>query len=75
MDSMRKWFNNLDKKQRIELYRTIGWSGGSLGTAFGGANAAGIGLANTFLAWAIFAIIIFITFRVFRILNIKHPFQ
>ena len=72
---MRKWFNGLDKKQKIELYRTIGWSAGSMGTGIGGANAAGIGLGTTVLAWAVFAIIVFIIFRVFKILNIKHPFQ
>ena len=72
---MRKWFDRLDKKQRIELYRTISWSAGSLGAGLGGANAAGIGLGTTFFGWAIFAIIIFIIFRVFKFLNIKHPFQ
>ena len=72
---MRKWFNRLDKKQRIELYRTISWSAGSLGAVLGGATATGVGLGTTVLAWAIFAIIVFIIFRVFRILNIKHPFQ
>tara|TARA_B100001057_G_scaffold101073_1_gene98162 strand:+ start:24 stop:236 length:213 start_codon:yes stop_codon:yes gene_type:complete len=70
---MRKWFDRLYKKQKIELYRTISWSAGSLGAGIGGANASGIGLATT--VSAIFAIIIFIIFRVFRILNIKHPFQ
>ncbi len=72
---MRKWFNRLDKKQKIELYRTISWSAGSLGAGLGGANSAGIGLGTTVFAWAIFAVIIFIIFRVFKILNIKHPFQ
>ena len=72
---MRKWFNGLDKNLKIELYRTISWSAGSLGAGLGGANAAGVGLGTTVLAWAIFAIILFIIFRVFRILNIKHPFQ
>tara|TARA_A100001011_G_C13941461_1_gene687323 strand:+ start:503 stop:721 length:219 start_codon:yes stop_codon:yes gene_type:complete len=72
---MRKWFNGLDKKQKIELYRTIGWSLGVMGSGLGGANAAGIGLGTTVLAWAIFAIIILIIFRIFKILNIKHPFQ
>ncbi len=72
---MRRWFDRLDKKQKIELYRAIGWSVGSLGTGLGGANAAGIGLGTTVFAWAIFGIIVFIIFRVFKILNIKHPFQ
>ena len=72
---MRKWFNRLDKKQKIEFYRTIGWSVATMGGGLGGANSAGIGLGTTILAWAIFAIIVFIIFRVFRILNIKHPFQ
>ena len=72
---MRRWFDGLDKKQKIELYRTIGWSVATMGTGLGGANAAGVGLGTTVLAWVIFAIIIFIIFRVFRILNIKHPFQ
>ena len=75
MDFLRKWFNKLDKKQKIEFYRTIGWSVTALGTSLGSASAAGVGLGTTVLAWAVFAIIIFITFRVFRILNIKHPFQ
>ena len=72
---MRKWFNRLDKKQKIEFYRTIGWSVATMGAGLGGANSAGIGLGTTILAWAIFAIIVFIIFRVFKILNIKHPFQ
>ena len=72
---MRKWFNRLDKKQKIELYRTISWSAGSMGAGLGGASAAGIGLGTTVFAWVIFAVIIFIIFRVFKILNIKHPFQ
>ena len=72
---MRRWFNRLNKKQKIELYRTIGWSVGVIGSGFGGANAADIELGTTVLAWAIFAIIIFIIFRVFKMLNIKHPFQ
>tara|TARA_B100000524_G_scaffold71443_1_gene32846 strand:+ start:328 stop:546 length:219 start_codon:yes stop_codon:yes gene_type:complete len=72
---MRKWFNKLDKKQKIEFYRTIGWSVTTMGAGLGGANSADIGLSTTILAWAIFAIIVFIIFRIFRILNIKHPFQ
>ena len=48
---MRKWFNRLDKKQKIELYRTISWSAGSLGAGLGGANAAGVGLGTTVLGW------------------------
>ena len=72
---MRKWFDRLDKKQKIELYRTISWSAGSLGAGLGGANATGVGLGTTVLGWAIFAIIVFIIFRVFSILNIKHPFE
>ncbi len=72
---MRKWFDKLEKKQKIELYRTISWSAGSLGAGLGGASTAGVGLGTTILGWVIFAIIIFIIFRVFRILNIKHPFQ
>ena len=72
---MRKWFNRLDKKQKIELYRTIGWSVATMGGGLGGANSAGIGLGTTILAWAIFAIIVFIIFRVFKNLNIKHPFE
>ena len=72
---MRNWFNRLDKKQKIEFYRTIGWSVATMGAGLGGASSADIELGTRILAWAIFAIIIFIIFRVFKILNIKHPFQ
>ena len=51
---MRKWFNKLDKKQKIEFYRTIGWGATALGTGLGGASASGVGLGTKVLAWAIF---------------------
>ena len=32
---MRNWFNRLDKKQKIEFYRTIGWNVATMGAGLG----------------------------------------
>ena len=70
-------FKNLDKKEKLELYKVLGYSICALIGGAGSAKQIGVDadLGDIILGWTIFAIIIFIIFRVFRILNIKHPFQ
>ena len=65
-------FKNIDKKQRLELYKVFGWSICALIGGAGGANQIGVGadLGDIILGWAIVLIIIFVVFRVLRVLKI-----
>ncbi len=65
-------FNNLDKKQKLELYKVLGWSICALIGGAGGANQIGVGadLGDIILGWTISLIIIFVVFRILRVLKI-----
>ena len=65
-------FKNLDKKQKSELYKVIGYSICALIGGAGGANQIGVGadLGDIILGWAISLVIIFVVFRVLRVLKI-----
>ena len=65
-------FKNLDKKEKLELYKVFG---GSICALVGGAGSAkqiGVGsdLGDIILGWAISLVIIFVVFRVLRVLKI-----
>ena len=64
-------FKNLDKKQKLELYKVLGWS---ICALIGGAgiNQIGVGadLGDIILGWIICLVIIFVIFRVLRVLKI-----
>ena len=61
-------FKKLDKKQKLEFYRVIGWSIGGLGSGWGSASSIGVG--GHILGWVIGIVIVFIVFRTLRILRI-----
>ena len=65
-------FKNIDKKQRLELYKVFGWSICALIGGAGGANQIGVGadLGDIILGWSISLVIIFVVFRVLRVLKI-----
>ena len=59
-------FKNLDKEQKRELFRVIGWSGTSLIGGVGGANTAGVEVSTAIIGWIIGLFIVFIVFRVLK---------
>ena len=65
-------FKNLDRKQKLELYKVLGWSICALIGGAGGANQIGVGadLGDIILGWTISLIIIFVVFRILRVLKI-----
>ena len=65
-------FKNLEKKQKLELYKVLGWSTCALIGGAGGANQIGVGadLGDIILGWTISLVIIFVVFRVLRVLKI-----
>ena len=65
-------FKNIDKKQRLELYKVFGWSICALVGGAGSAKQIGVGsdLGDIILGWAISLVIIFVVFRVLRVLKI-----
>ena len=65
-------FKNLDKKQKLELYKVLGWSICALIGGAGGANQIGVGadLGDIILGWVILLVVIFIVFRVLKIIQI-----
>lgn len=67
---MIKRFKNLDKEQKKEFLRVIGWSGTSLIGGIGGANQIDASLGIAVLGWLAGIVIIFIVFRTLRILKI-----
>ena len=67
---MIKRFKNLDKEQKREFLRVIGWSGTSLIGGIGGANQIDASLGSAVLGWLAGIVIIFIVFRTLRILKI-----
>ena len=62
-------FKNLDKKQKLELYKVLGWSVCALIGGAGGANQIGVGadLGDIILGWTISLVIIFVVFKVLRV--------
>ncbi len=65
-------FKNLDKKQKLELYKALGYSICALIGGAGSAKQIGVGadLGDIILGWIIGVVIVFIVFRTLRILNI-----
>ena len=65
-------FKNLDRKQKLQLYKVLGWSICALIGGAGGANQIGVGadLGDIILGWSISLVIIFVVFRVLRVLKI-----
>ncbi len=63
-------FKNLDKEQKREFYRSVGWSSSSLIGGYGAANRIGVDIGNAVLGWAIGIVIIFVIFRILKILQI-----
>ena len=63
-------YKNLDKEQKRELFRVIGWSGTSLIGGIGGANQVDASFGNVILVWLVGLVIVFIVFRTLRILRI-----
>jgi len=62
---------NLDKKQKLELYKVLGYSICALIGGAGSANQIGVGadLGDIILGWVILLVVIFIVFRVLKILQ------
>ena len=69
---MFRRFKNLDKKQKLELYKVLGYSICALIGGAGSAKQIGVGadLGDIILGWIIGVVIVFIVFRTLRILNI-----
>ena len=65
-------FKNLDKKEKLELYKVLGYSICALIGGAGSAKQIGVGadLGDIILGWIIGLVIVFIVFRTLRILNI-----
>ena len=65
-------FKNLDKKQKLELYKVLGYSICALIGGAGSAKQIGVSadLGDIILGWIIGLVIVFIVFRTLRILNI-----
>ncbi len=65
-------FKNLEKKQKLELYKVIGWSICALIGGAGSANQIGVGadVGDIILGWTISLVIIFVVVRVLRVLKI-----
>ncbi|MDC2977606.1 hypothetical protein OAZ10_01850 [Acidimicrobiaceae bacterium] len=65
-------FKNLDKKQKLELYKVLGWSICALIGGAGGANQIGVGadLGDIILGWTLSIVIIFVVFRILKVLKI-----
>ncbi len=65
-------FKNLDKKQKLELYKVIGYSICALIGGAGSAKQIGVDadLGDIILGWAIVLVIIFVVFRALKVLKI-----
>ena len=65
-------FKNLDKKEKLELYKVLGWSICALIGGAGGANQIGVGadLGDIILGWTLSLVIVFVVFKVLRVLKI-----
>ena len=65
-------FKNIDKKEKLELYKVLGWSICALIGGAGSAKQIGVGsdLGDIILGWSISLVIIFVVFRVLKVLKI-----
>ena len=65
-------FKNIDKKQKLELYKALGWSICALIGGAGGANQIGVGadLGDIILGWTICLVIIFVVYRALKVFKI-----
>ena len=65
-------FKNLDKKQKLELYKVLGYSICALIGGAGSARQIGVDadLGDIILGWAIVLVIIFVVFRALKVLKI-----
>ena len=65
-------FKNLDKRQKLELYKVLGYSICALIGGAGSAKQIGVDadLGDIILGWAIVLVIIFVVFRALKVLKI-----
>ena len=65
-------FKNLDKKEKLELYKVFGYSICALIGGAGSAKQIGVDadLGDIILGWAIVLVIIFVVFRALKVLKI-----
>ena len=65
-------FKNLEKKQKLELYKVLGYSICALIGGAGSAKQIGVDadLGDIILGWTMSLVIIFIVFKVLRVLKI-----
>ena len=65
-------FKNLDKKQKLELYKVLGYSICALIGGAGSAKQIGVDadLGDIILGWAIVLVVIFVVFRALKVLKI-----
>ena len=65
-------FKNLDKKEKLELYKVLGYSICALIGGAGSAKQIGVDadLGDIILGWAIVLVIIFVVFRALKVFKI-----
>ena len=65
-------FKNLDKKQKLELYKVLGYSICALIGGAGSARQIGVDadLGDIILGWAIVLVVIFVVFRALKVFKI-----
>ena len=65
-------FKNLDKKQKLELYKVLGYSICALIGGAGSAKQIGVDadLGDIILGWAIVLVVIFVVFRALKVFKI-----
>ena len=66
-------FKNLDKKQKLELYKVLGYSICALIGGAGSAKQIGVDaeLGDIILGWAIVLVVIFVVFRALKVFKIN----
>ena len=63
-------FKNLDKKQKLEFYRVLGWSGASMLGSIQGARLIETDFTELIIGWIVGIVIVFLVFRILKILQI-----
>ena len=65
-------FKNLEKKQKLELYKVLGYSICALIGGAGSAKQIGVDadLGDIILGWAIVLVVIFVVFRALKVFKI-----
>ena len=65
-------FKNLDKKQKLELYKVLGYSICALIGGAGSSRQIGVDadLGDIILGWAIVLVVIFVVFRALKVFKI-----